>query len=86
MTVIQQAIENLKNNNMKVVDYFGPKVAKVKLSEHDSETLYKYCLEAQEPYNSKLLGNVREQNSLTEYLQNTKLCKRCSDIINLEFT
>ena len=49
------AKENLKNSKMKVVDYFGPKVAKVKLSEHDSETLYKYCLEAQEPYNSKLL-------------------------------
>ena len=79
MTVIQQAKENLKNSKMKVVDYFGPKVAKVKLSEHDSETLYKYCLEAQEPYNSKLLGNVREQNSLTEYLQNTNLCKTISN-------
>lgn len=79
MTVIQQAKENLKNSKMKVVDYFGPKVAQVKLSEHDSETLYKYCLEAQEPYNSKLLGNVREQNSLTEYLQNTNLCKTISN-------
>ena len=58
---------------MKVVDYFGPKVAKVKLSEQDSKTLYNYCLEAQVPHNSKLLGNVREQNSLTEYLQNTNL-------------
>ena len=64
---------------MKVVDYFGPKVATCKLSEIDNDTLYNFCLKANEPYNSKLLGNVREQNSITEYIKNTEVLANISN-------
>ena len=56
---------------MDVIDYYGPRVAKCKLSETDNEALFKMCLEATEPFNSKLLGNIREQNTITNALKNT---------------
>ena len=56
---------------MDVIDYYGPRVAKCKLSETDNEALFKMCLEATEPFNSKLLGNIREQNTITNALKNS---------------
>ena len=58
---------------MDVIDYYGPRVAKCKLSKTDNEALYKMCLEATEPFNSKLLGNIREQNTITNALKNTNV-------------
>ena len=58
---------------MDVIDYYGPRVAKCKLSETDNEALFKMCLEATEPFNSKLLGNIREQNTITNALKNTNV-------------
>ena len=64
---------------MDVIDYYGPRVAKCKLSETDNEALFKMCLEATEPFNSKLLGNIREQNTITNALKNTNVLDTISN-------
>ena len=64
---------------MNIVDYFGPKIAKCKLSEQDTEALYNFCLNTTSNYNSQLVGNVKEQKEIKQYLQNTEVLKNISN-------
>lgn len=58
---------------MKVVDYFGPRVAKDKLTTEETAMLFDICCQADEPYNHRLVGYIKEEVGITEGLRNSTL-------------
>jgi len=62
------------SKNLEIVGTFGPKIAKSKLSKETTEALYDMCLQSQVPENHKLVGFIREENTITHLLkQNPKV-------------
>ena len=59
-------------NKLQVVDYFGPRIAKVKLSNYIVEQLQNMITVADEPYNDRLLGFVREEINLEDQIKSNK--------------
>jgi hypothetical protein len=71
---------------MKVLDYFGPKVAKSKLSESDTQQLFDICQKSSDRYNHKLLGLIDEEMGITELLRNSPLYKIILDEVTAYLT
>ena len=58
---------------MKVIDYFGPRVAKDKLTVQETAMLFDICNQAKEPFNHELVGYIKEEVGITERLRNSSL-------------
>ena len=58
---------------MKVIDYFGPRVAKDKLTVQETAMLFDICNQAKEPLNHKLVGYIKEEVGITDRLRNSLL-------------
>lgn len=56
---------------MKVIDYFGPRVAKSKLTHADTNTLFDICQHASEPCNHMLVGLIKGEVAITDLLRNS---------------
>jgi hypothetical protein len=54
---------------MKVIDYFGPRIAKSKLSVDDTNELFEICKLSSIPVNKELVGLVREEVSIVDALR-----------------
>jgi len=62
------------SKKLEIVGNFGPKIARSKLSKETTEALYDMCLQSQVPENHKLVGFIREENTITHLLkQNPKV-------------
>ena len=71
---------------MKVLDCFGPKVAKSKLSESDTQQLFNICLRSSDRYNHKLVGLIDEEIGITDLLRDSALHKTILDEITAYLT
>lgn len=58
---------------MKVVEYFGPRIAKTKLTKEECQELLQLCYDSNLPAGQRLLGNVREQKGITEGMLKSKV-------------
>jgi hypothetical protein len=58
---------------MNVIDYFGPKVAKLKLIPSETQMLFEICEKSNEPYNHRLVGHIKEEIGIDELLRNSPL-------------
>lgn len=54
---------------MKVIDYFGPRVAKTKLSHEDTKSLESICVPNNKPDNDRLVGHLKEEYNIFEILK-----------------
>jgi hypothetical protein len=57
---------------MIIVDAFGPKIAKVKLSDYITEVLMQICNDATDPHNDKLVGYIREEMDIGQQLHDNQ--------------
>jgi hypothetical protein len=57
---------------VKIVDYFGPRIAKDKLAPDIIHDLHQMCLTSEIPYNHRLFGYIEEQKSIAKLLSNTE--------------
>lgn len=74
------------SKNLKIAGTFGPKIAKSKLSKETTEALYDMCLQSQVPENHKLVGFIREENTITHLLkQNHKVHNELIDLVENYF-
>lgn len=55
-------------NSLSVVDHFGPKITKVKLSDKVIRSLKYICFNSSTPVNDKLVGLIVEEIDITEQL------------------
>ena len=58
---------------MKIVEHFGPKVAKAKLSKEDTQALFDICQTTTEPFNHESVGIIREEIRVTTELMQNKV-------------
>lgn len=68
------------SDKLEVMEYFGPKIGKAKLSDEETKELYDICVASNKPDNHKLVGYIVEQNNIYDKLKNSKVIK---SIINL---
>lgn len=59
-------------NKLQVVDYFGPRVAKVKLDDDIVKQLQSMIMDANEPFNDRLLGFLKEEVNLYDQIMSNK--------------
>jgi hypothetical protein len=60
---------------MEVIEYFGPRVAKSKLSNLDTLALFEICKQASTPRNSSLVGLIKEEMDISDALSNSNVGK-----------
>lgn len=58
---------------MEIIEYFGPRLAKTKLSPSDTLELFNVCKQASESCNSTLVGLIKEEVSITDELAVSKV-------------
>jgi len=63
------------SNKLEIIQYFGPLIAKTKLSKEETKELYDICLASNKPDNHKLVGFIIEQNNIYDKLMNSKVLK-----------
>ena len=69
-------------SNMNVVDYFGPRVAKVTLEPFIVDLLHKICIDSDKKTNHKLVGLIKEENDILEGLKNSNVDKKLCQYVN----
>ena len=67
---------------MKVIDYFGPRIAKTTLSQNDINALFEICKTSTSPANDRLVGLIREEVSITDRLKSSKVCQTILENVN----
>jgi hypothetical protein len=67
---------------MKVIDYFGPRIAKSKLSVDDTDALFEICKSSTVPANKDLVGLIREEVSIVDALRVSKVYRTILENIN----
>ncbi len=67
---------------MKVIDYFGPRIAKAKLSLDDTRALFDICQTATQPCNHMLVGVIKDEVAITESLANSKVYSSLLEHVN----
>ena len=63
------------NNKLEVIEYFGPLIAKTKLSNEQTKELYDICLSSNKLANHQLVGYINEENNIYDKLKNSKVIK-----------
>tara|TARA_R110001592_G_scaffold77955_5_gene234262 strand:- start:3515 stop:4210 length:696 start_codon:yes stop_codon:yes gene_type:complete len=71
------------SSSLELLESFGPKITRGKLSEDTTEALYNMCLQKNlNPDNRKLVGYIKEENDITLSLkQDSKVHKILLDLV-----
>ena len=69
-------------SDMNVIDYFGPRVAKVTLEPDFVELLHNNCLDSDIKYNRALVGLIKEENWIFDKLKNNNIDKKLCQYVN----
>lgn len=67
---------------MKVIDYFGPRIAKAKLSKDDTNELFEICKLSTAPANKHLVGLIKEEVSITDLLRASSVYRTILENVN----
>ena len=68
--------------DMNVIDYFGPRVAKVTLEPFVVDLLHNICVDSNKKSNHKLVGLIKEENDILEELKKTNVDKKLCQYVN----
>lgn len=55
-------------STLQVIDHFGPRVAKVSLSDNTITALQRMCADAHKPMSDKLVGYIKEEVDIREHI------------------
>jgi len=67
---------------MNVVEYFGPRVAKTKLSVDETKSLEAICVPNNQHYNDRLVGYLKEEYGILEELKDLSVYKTIINNVN----
>jgi len=70
------------SDKLEVIDYFGPKIGKTKLSDEETQELYDICVASNQTDNHKLVGFINEENNIYVELRNSKVVKSIVSLVD----
>lgn len=72
-------------NKLEVLEPFGPRIAKVKLSKEETKEVYEMCLASDEDARHTLVGIIKEEVNILERLKGSKVSNTIAQYVEEYF-